>query len=390
MAEDKSRKNTGILARILLDGFTDNKPADDTPDPGAETVVIPPPTGPGTVEDLVTAAADGRQFDGSTEVVVAGNKHESTVFRKRPGESLILDLPWTTTITDAVGRMARYTNLAMAGLESVQPTGDDETDARIKKILANPIPVSKTFPIQGGDVVTIAITGCIYIDPAGEPMPVALAKEYNEITVPFYKIIEFNHEFFRKQLESDPNLSKKYLESVSGFYKEYPEYLPQLTAEPWAYVSNDIPNTLGELVGVKTHDTDGTKFALPYLEVRADEEDGSDEEKGEAKRPKYFPLVSGSKLKVYIQITQHIKYSDKSGQKDILGKRVYHEIEGKEELETQSDEMWGGIISGIEESINLARSNQDGNLQPGNNGTYTGSVNQDKKSDGRESTRFNP
>ncbi|MBW2980754.1 hypothetical protein KY360_05040 [Candidatus Woesearchaeota archaeon] len=365
---DKGNKNggTSMLSSILSGKMSVEDLKNELgslPDPKADTATNLPQVGPGTLDDMTREAEEGKQFDGSKEVVIAGKAHETHVFRKRRNEVLILDYNWTDSIEYAVGNVSRYTNLAMNPPERVQPTGDEQFDVRIQKILATPIPKSSTYPIKHEDIVTLSITGCVYIAPdtenasgektPGEKTPVALAQEYNEIKVPFYRIIE-----------PDPEFSKK-----------NPEELPQLLAEPWAYIDANLPQSLGELIGVKTEGEDGTKFKLPYLQV-----------KDEGQGTRNFPLYPGSQLKVYIHIGQHIDGADKAGQEAAKQKDVFRNIEGNDGLEDEGFDL----ISGMKEEIAAGAvtsptPTQQPALQPGNNGTYKGSAEQTKPAE-RHST----
>jgi len=372
MSNDTSSTKNGksILASILLEEVGDVKsfvneeltkqhkeqPKEEKPQEQPAKARLP-----GTIEDLEKEAEDGNQFDGSNVVVIGGKAHETHVYRKKHGESLILDYNYKDSILSVVGSLAKFTNMAMNPPQGIQPTGDDMLDERIQKVVNKKIPKSPNYPIKNGDIVSIMITGCVYIAPdikkktgkigpdgkekieitPGEKTPIVLAEEYNEIKVPFYKIMEADPKFSKKQLEKDPE-----------FYDKNPEYLPQLSAEPWQYVDiNTLPDTLGELVGVKTHDPEGNEFKLHYLEVKDD--DGT----------RYFPLSEGSKLRVYIQISQHIDGDDEKAQAVAKQKDVYRNTDGNKQLGTESDEMWDDLIGELAHEITIKKGTN------GNNGT---------------------
>ena len=97
-SEEGPENESGPLVSILLNG---EAPQIDVKDSKRL---------PGTVEDMEERAEEGKQFDNSTKVKIAGREHDTHIFSIERKKSLLLTYPHHHSIAYVVGDLAYYTN----------------------------------------------------------------------------------------------------------------------------------------------------------------------------------------------------------------------------------------------------------------------------------------
>lgn len=259
---------------------------------------------PGTLDDSVREAEQGRQFDGSTTVKIGNAKYDSAIFSlKRADKSIVLDYLPAHPIGHVVGHLSKWNNWAMNDDNDKGQTylGDPELEAKLATLH---IPKSSTFPIERGDIVKIAVTGYRYFDENNKLVAKVLTWNYNQVEVPLYEIT---------QKEGSSKLGAR-----SWFFHE----------EIRKVMEPKQPKLIGEFIGVKYFDKKGNKLQAPYLQ----------------RKGKQIPLTKIKKMKISVQVEQHTKYSDKKGQKELSENDIYHQIDPSklsQNVDEQVELLWG-------------------------------------------------